>query len=502
MLAINYSDGEVNAARTAAKARGEEFILIPEMTPQVLSQAKYEFDLEVLEHRQLDPINMAMIQSSDPKKSKVLEEKRSALITAFNKSHPESSHTHNEIQINAELKSKLIELQKKGVAVDSLVISSHDGGGNFFGSFGNTSKYEIAKLTESIPSLKNTLKSVYMLGCYTATTDQVRDWKTNFPEVSLIAGYDQAAPLRDASKGWNYLHDTMVLEKTLANSKDSKKVENLSKQIRDLNSSRGALAIFPKCDDPKQTKEFYRGKVTGYQIKDFDLKFCEDSRAELAKSNSLYYKYESGDLPLPKDKSNSELRNLYTFYRNHEICSQSMPDYNAIAPEKVFFLLFNENVRANFASFKKDVIQDVIKRVTPESLKVGVSQLQARINELEKKKSSGELSLGEGNNLNRLKSRAAKLDEGFQKGVIQDLNLFGNGMVLKEMPTKDVRALSTRVYDYFGELKGIVDDTTLFKIAEVGSDFNQIVVARQCVPFSWHDSPQGKIQAPDCAAGN
>ncbi len=164
MLAINYSEGEVNAARTAAKARGEEFIVIPELTPQVLSQAKYEYDQEIMEHRQLDPINMAMINTNDPKKSKVLEEKRAAILNAFSKAHPDSSHANNDINIRNEIRLKLAELQKKGVAVDSLVISSHDGGGNFFGTFGQTSKYEIANLTDPFPALKDTLKSVYMLG--------------------------------------------------------------------------------------------------------------------------------------------------------------------------------------------------------------------------------------------------------------------------------------------------------------------------------------------------
>lgn len=233
------------------------------------------------------------------------------------------------------LRLKVTELEKRGVSVSSLVISSHDGGGVFQVTFGQTSVEHISDLTKNDPDFKANLKSVYMMGCYTATTDQVVRWKNDFPSIQMVAGYDSMAPLRDATEGWNYLQDVMTLEAKIVGSKDKSKMESALKQVRDINSGT-SQAIFPQCSSSKESLEFYRGKISHYRTQKFDLNYCKAAGPEFDKNWDLYKKYDSGELPIPKNTGESPLRNLYSFYRNYEFCLESGISFGPKA-ESVFF---------------------------------------------------------------------------------------------------------------------------------------------------------------------
>lgn len=68
MLAINYSPGEIEAVRKAALSRGEEFVLLPDLSGDAGKIAKMEYDRETYQHRVVVPMGQSLTKQKDPNK--------------------------------------------------------------------------------------------------------------------------------------------------------------------------------------------------------------------------------------------------------------------------------------------------------------------------------------------------------------------------------------------------------------------------------------------------
>ena len=167
-LDLNNSPKEIEAAKKAAKQRGEKLIVFPERA------MRYPADIE-----------------------------------------------QNLNQKLTELKSK--NQQNK---ISSLIISGHDGNGHFTGSKGSMSYSDFANILESHPELKESVKSLYLWGCYTATPGSIiNNWKPTFKNLDVIIGYDGSAPANDKLAGHNYLADALVKEKKMTSAKTDKQLK-------------------------------------------------------------------------------------------------------------------------------------------------------------------------------------------------------------------------------------------------------------------------------------
>lgn len=504
MLALNYSKGEIEAVKSAAEARGQDFILLPEMSDVSETIAKRAYEAEVFEHRILYPLIERAAQANGKEKS-VLDKKVNALkivnTANFNKV-PE----HKRAKIEEVLLQKVDELQKAGVGVDTLIISAHDGGGYFSGTLGSTSVTKIAQLTKVNTSFKNSLRSVFMMGCYTATTEQARLWKTDFPKIELVAGYDQSAPLRDAPKGWSYIHDVIVLQKSLTDVKDKDEMNAVANRITDINKSSSAFAVFPACENCTVKKEFYRGKITNYKVDEFDLKFCEQARPEFEKNFELYREYADGKKTIPNDTSHSLLRDLYSFYRTHEVCYGLDAALGPPANE-VFFLLFHHNVRANFFKFyKKDLAKLLV-----EYNKMNLNSIKATartVMDLAKSKAARHLKLSEAET-SRLDSAEIFLSEMNEKPNMDQqfralLRQASDPKRLNEMSITELAFLAqdfeqvNQILSRAAEIPGTLNkiETLREDFGYFSSELNRRVVQRSCVPMSWHELASGLPEAP------
>ena len=428
-------------------------------------------EIDTLQLRKLEPLEdlhdksmqnpkIAEMQSEIERLHFVIEDKRSRL-DALKKLDPASSDKQFLIH---ELERTLSSLEKENSPVSSLVISAHDGGGYFSGSLCQTDYTELRKLAESKPAFKENLRSAYLLACYTATTKEVRQWKATFPKIELVAGYDQSAPLRDSSKGWKYIEGTMIAEHKITTTKDLQKLNLLANQVDGMNSSGGAFASFPKCEGPGQKREFYRGKLNGYKVTEFDIKSCTAALPAFEKNFAIYSQYTNGEKEIPNNKSRSELREVYSFYRNHEICYEAGIGAGPKGDE-VLFLLFHENVKANFKKFiahDVELLDKEIKALDLNTLPKDSAEI-ARFNSMtaafDRLKKVDSLSMAELRRLSR------------------DLSETCSDTGASAFAGRGIRA----------------------SLSYLQHSLNDWLIARECLPFSWHEAPgTNPVERPHC----
>lgn len=99
--------------------------------------------------------------------------------------------------------------------VHSLVISGHDGGGNFDGEVGKLPRPAIQEIF-SANRLQN-LKGVYLLGCYSNVKHEALIWNDLFSQAKIIAGFDNKSPLNGDARNANLLNDLITIETDVPN---------------------------------------------------------------------------------------------------------------------------------------------------------------------------------------------------------------------------------------------------------------------------------------------
>lgn len=135
---VNDSQSEIKAARLAAKERGEELIVIPE--------------------------------------------KRS-----------------DKTPLEKQLKEKLDQLVKDKKSLSALIISGHYSKSRFYGEKDkhlSLSFDQVSKLMENpdYKEMRENVSDLLLWGCYSARPKSLADWQALFPNLTVLAGFNFAAP--------------------------------------------------------------------------------------------------------------------------------------------------------------------------------------------------------------------------------------------------------------------------------------------------------------------
>lgn len=368
----NESDLEIETAEKSACTRGERLVVVPknykEYRKHIDEMNKYQ--------RQADNCN-----PSEPRCVELYKKTSEAQnrLEEFKSKSP---------TISEALKATLKEIKEKNGKIESLVISGHDGGGHFGGSKGSFGRHELEVLIKDFEGI-NDIKSIMLLGCYTGVQKEMGEWKRLFPQVRLIGGYDDSAPLSTRPQGHKYLSELLSKEKSLYKMSDENKLQafaqaNLSSMFS-LNS-----AVYLQCIDDKEKTEFYYGsKSKTKKFSPIDMKACED-KEHLKELGLRISKYSSGELEVPKDTAAGELRQIYNETRKLEHCFDPMTPQ--VHPQTVFNLLFYSGVKQSFANFyKKDLenAEKAISELTVESIEKSsrehIENLNKTLKDLEEK---------------------------------------------------------------------------------------------------------------------
>ena len=280
-----------------------------------------------------------------------------------------------------KLQSELKKLADKNVAVSSMVVSGHDGGGRIHGDVGAVDKYDVITAMKSAyqskPNLLNEFQSVFMWGCWTMGPSEVDIWRRELPSLKMASGFIDMGPLNETKASHAILHDLLVKEKAIENEADQKKLKRLIAGVSEINQTYAAVYAEAACGDmyyyntvgangdwSGERSEDDKNFSQGNHFLDFNKNFdCKGAAEEIEKNRKLLMPYFNGNLPLPKDGPGSPLIKIYAFIRSHAKCIGKNHVMNG---DRVLMMRFYDEVKANFA----DVFADVTKMALGEFSKL------------------------------------------------------------------------------------------------------------------------------------
>lgn len=395
----NQSELEIEVARKAACARGERLVVIPKnykdytKYTKSVQDAQKKLDLCFSTNKIGDYFSETAKQKCGPQ----MEAKNAAYKARkdFNLQQP---------QLSDQVKAGMETIKKENAKVVSVAISGHDGGGHFGGDKGDFSRYDMAKIMAEFPE-QNEVSSLLLLGCYTGVTNEVKNWRSIFPKVKLIGGYDGSAPLSTRPQGHEYIMDIMMNEKKIiAINKSSAVDSEVKRMLAGIEGLNAAVWVDPLCSE--EGKGFYYASKLDRTFRVLDPSACEKAMQELAQIAPEFDKYNSGELEPPTDTGpNGPLRKIYDKVRTHQHCLKagmgSTQNLYGLNDSAAFNLLFWEGVKKNYAEFyDKDMqeaqkIMDAIKaedviKGTEESIADLVRQMEEVKKEIEEYKADPE----------------------------------------------------------------------------------------------------------------
>ena len=332
MINLNYSVKELEAVQKAAKARGQEVIVIPPETDipfgnEINNQRKKLVDdiakkSPEMPRKQIEKI-VEKVQLNGAKEllpewQKELAPQAEALAIdskkLFSLEKERGSVTKQLLKLDSELKTAANELH-------TLVISGHSNGEKLFGestyALNHKDLLEIKKRTSLLPQIQHLL----LLGCYTTTPMERNRWKTNFtPNLSLMAGFLGQSPSRYRKVGWDYIEQVMAKAQELDEALEAKQNAVTTDIVQRTFTS---LSSFQNTSSPNLD---YCGIVVSKK----DFKESCKVQWELFRNKSIRIGKEYFDLTNPTkepptDTSNSELREYYNMVQ--ELCVLDSENY-------------------------------------------------------------------------------------------------------------------------------------------------------------------------------
>ena len=330
----------------------------------------------------------------------------------------------------------------------TLFISGHDGGGSFGGNRNERfDKQDLENFSDKNPEFKKNLRVLGLLGCNTANHYQVKKWKKSFPEIAFIAGYDGSAPLGTRPAGHNYIEDIILKTDAILAETDSNKLKDIFQGFNNINSLTATLFIDTNyCEEPTDGKYIFRPqRKADEKFVPFTSKECEE-KEKIFETNyaSSYDQYFNGDVEIPRNISQGNLKEIYTFVRQNEHCFRDDSGESDIPTgDHLLFLLFYHNVFENFNKHYEKEIDDFFNEIKiiddPDFAKIFDKEMNRKKEDLKRLQSYVEdYSAFEKDLIAQIGLREKRLEEKLGPEYLKLKNEYLNGAIeyvkLKALP--------------------------------------------------------------------
>lgn len=364
MVDYNFILQEVEAAKKAACEQGKNFVVLPHGydTHKELGALREE---EYRTESYGDNAN-CFGEAATSERCKALSEKYVKIKKTLKTRIEELSKTPSEELVEKKIK----DLAENNIAVSSVVLSGHDGSGHFHGHAGSGSKFQMVDMLkgayEGKPELLEQLNSVFLWGCYTATASETEWWSEQLESLNIVAGFNGSGPSIGKRASHEILYDLMSSQKEIARIEEADRMEAALKNLDGLNYLYSGIYV-RNCNK----KAFYlkREKKPGsFQTLETSFRIAGRAlcRKYVDKNNEYherYMKYFTGELPIPEDTHNGELREIYNFSRSWEHCAKYWDPAKKLEPDHVALLLFFEGVKGNFYNAFEEYIEDAYQAI-------------------------------------------------------------------------------------------------------------------------------------------
>lgn len=338
-LDLNNNPKEIEAAQKAAAKRREKLIVLPQITNErKIEIKKLENELKKARNQYATLCNQITEAC----------QRATATLSAATTKYNESRKVLNKEFLSQELR----QLHRQEVNLTSVVISGHDGNGSFDGVFGDLNDADIKEAFDSVSPFGESIRSLLLWGCYTTNIGSLEtNWKKILPNLNVIAGFDDSAPLGDKPANWDLLEDILVKEKTLTDARDQKALMHAFNSLRSANKTHAAICV---------NEDSYASPRGVISIK-AELEKCKDLRSgELIERFQCYEKAQKGCEDVPADTQSGPLRSIYTELQKTKHCKKYIPANLTVPdPDVTLRLVHDKNVRTNFEYLHSDGMNQI-----------------------------------------------------------------------------------------------------------------------------------------------
>jgi len=439
---LNISELELQGAKAAATARGENLIVFPDMPESNRKQIQQYSSREVQVHDRLYEISLELNKSglTDAQSQALIEEDGKLSVEEENIRQAREPFIQGYTFDYEGLDKVFADLAKNKVQLSSVIVSAHAGPGIFQGLVATFSSNQLNQAIQKYSAENGTsIHSLLLWGCYTATLNDLQFWKAAIPSADLIFGFGVIAPSGIRPASGLLLEDVLRKEAMLASIQD---LPTLNKEFDDLQDVRLTSAAAAIGDTYFE--------VGAKPVPLNSEPSCANLLAAYSKYQSVFEKYstatETGYENPPVDTHHSNLRDYYSAIQEGTGCSmvQSNPSAFSGMPSEnsILALIFFENVRKNFGAYYADEI--------------------------------------------------AAANEALRKSGVPENAVFPK-FASDELTRKTISLQVVALYDS-SNLDGVSKT--------IADQENSLLINLNCVPFSWETdepTPGVKPQAPNCA---
>ena len=283
----------------------------------------------------------------------------------------------------------------ENTSFSTLILSGHNGGGHISGDNGSIGIDEVYNTLKKTPGKIKNLNTLLLLGCNTGNQSQMTKWKSRFPNLDIIAGYDGTAPAQDKPAGLSYIREIITKGDDLIAIGDEKKLERELRKLEHIYFLEAGFYIRSYTCPPEgsdvmtaSTKEYlFRPLIenTKNRFKAFNLSECVEVVGKyLSEVQPVYTDYYNGNKSVTLPENKEEIRKLYNFYHQNKHCLESGvvgPDGEEIYPphwKQVLFLRFWEDTRENILKFYHDQLTHYFSK-TEELRNLSVEDIKKRL---------------------------------------------------------------------------------------------------------------------------
>ena len=116
-----------------------------------------------------------------------------------------------------QIKKVLENLNNKNIEISSIVFSGHHTGSRgYYGEFGSMKPKEFRKKLAAYPNIRNSIRSIFGAGCHTMTKSQAKKWVNYFGNLESCMGYMKIGPGNLTASAGQNIYDFLVKEEQIS----------------------------------------------------------------------------------------------------------------------------------------------------------------------------------------------------------------------------------------------------------------------------------------------
>jgi hypothetical protein len=260
------------------------------------------------------------------------------------------------------LRSKIQDMIRRNIPIDSIIISGDDGSGEFFGSQGKFHQHELVALVKEFPQVGKSLKSAALWGCYPSTVNGAEQfWVNKLPNMQFTMGFVGQGP--DKTRPANHALLKQFCERR-EEAAEATTMDALCRFYDSIEQMPHALTSLGLCNRVGIASREY--STRGRPEKCFTYRELHarcPSFINNPQYNDIYARYMSGESE-PGDEAGrkmSDLRNYYNELQKWRHCSQQFRHQRGSdmpVPANVIRLVKYKKLKENLAKWNAPQLAD------------------------------------------------------------------------------------------------------------------------------------------------